>query len=538
MISKFLSFLNKYKYTIAVFLYFQVIVYVQIIDAWYRGHYLFYFINASSLILILHLISKSKYIISVILTVIFSLLITIEAYYGFFFKSNITLGFAFAIIDTNIAETASIMKGRTVPCIIIFCLSFFGLFKSAYELKRMNIKVKWSVLALAFYLFVCFPLYGYRKIKVDKEFASAFKIFPLLNAQKLITERSPFLYGQLSSVIVYIEERSKLKKYLLQDRILPEGVSWNDSALIPEKIFFVIGESQCRSHLSLYGYDIRTTPFLDSLSQSSANMTFYNGVAPACFTTYCMRMLFTFATPLDHNPFIAQKNIIELANDAGFQTVWLSNQPTFGPWDDGFLWQVSSLSDNVFYTGNSNERTLYMDIDLIPSLQEKYQSGRKQFFLIHLNGSHYSYSDKYDETDKIAIKGDDMTTHYNRSVHHTDRVLREIYNIMKNDTSSILFYTSDHGENVELGVHGLVHGGFSQFDVPMIIINQSKIDVEAIVNKYFLHEKNRMNTFSSTNILAELMGYSFSDEVISNVREHSYYVHHGDGRTYKFDEIE
>jgi len=533
-----LSFLNKYKYSIAVFVYFQAIVYFQIIGAWYRGHYLFYFVNAASLFLILHIISKSKFIICVALTVIFSLLFTIEAYYGLFFKSNITLGFAFAMLDTNITESASIMGGRIIHSIVLFCITFFGIFKSAGELKRMNIKAKWSVIALALYLFVCFPLYLYRKIRVDEEFASAYKIFPLLHTQKLITERSPLMYGQLSAVVVYLDEKNKLKKYLLQDRMMPEGIVFNDTADVPEKIYFVIGESQYRNHLSLYGYDIKTTPFLDSLFQSSANMLVYDGISPASFTTFCMRMILTFATPLDPMPLIAQKNIVELANEAGFQTVWLSNQPTFGPWDDGFVWQASSLSHDVFYTGNSDENTLFMDLDLIPFLRAKYQNGVKQFFLIQLNGSHYGYSDKYDDIDKLAIQGNDMTTHYNRSIHHTDRVLREIYHVMKDNTSSVLYYISDHGENIELRSHGMVHGGFCQYDVPMFIINQSTIDVESVVDKYFLHDKNRINTFSSTNILAELMGYSVSDEVIANVREHSYYIHHADGRAYKFYELE
>lgn len=529
--------LKNFKYTIAVFIYFQIIVYFQIIDAWYRGHYLFYFINASSLILILHLISKSKFVISIILNIIFSLFISLEAYYGFFFKSNITLGFAFAIMDTNIAEAGSTMKGRFIHSIIIISLTFLGLFLSSNELKRLNIKLKWSIILLVGYLFVCFPIYHYRKIQVDEEFASAYKIFPLLNTQKLISERAPLIYGQLSSVVVYLEERIKLKKYILQDRILPEGVFFNDTAMTPEKIFFVLGESQYRKRLSLYGYDIETTPFLDSLFQSSSNMTVYDGISPACYTTYAMRMLFTFATPLDIDTYLRHKNIIELANDAGYQTVWLSNQPTFGPWDEGFAWQVSSLANDVYYTGNSNEKNIYMDIDLIPVLQKKYNKGIKQFFLIHLNGSHGDYSDKYDDIDKISIYGDDISTHYNRSIHHTDRVLREIYNIIKDDTSSILYYISDHGQNVELKGHGFVHGGYSQYDVAMFTINQSEIDIDAIVNKYFLHDKNRINTLSSTNILTELMGYYFSDEIISKVREQSNYLHHADGRTYKFYEL-
>jgi len=235
-------------------------------DVWYRGHDLFYVINALSLLFILHIVSKSKLVFIVVFSALFSILITFEAYYGFFFKNGITLGIVIAIMETNVAEAAGAMEGRVLQCIILFCLSFFLIFKSTSELKKMNINVKWSVLILSVYLFVFFPLFIYRRIKVDKRFAAAFKYAPVIWTQTTVTERLPLLYGQIASVIVYLNEKNKSKKYLLQERILLEGVIRNDTVYIPEKIFFVVGESQYRKHLSLYGYDIKTTPFLDSLS--------------------------------------------------------------------------------------------------------------------------------------------------------------------------------------------------------------------------------------------------------------------------------
>ena len=537
MLKMIILFLKRYKYTIVVFIYFQIIVYFQIRTAWHRGPYLFYLLNASSLLLILHLISKSKLIIRIALIVIFSLLIAFEAYYAFFFNCSISLGIISSIMVTNITEVTDVMRGRILPSIIIFALSIFVIFKTVNELKIKTIPAKWSVLLLSAYMFVCFPLYVFRKIKKDADFDLNYTGSAIRTCQMIITERFPLIYGQISSVLVSIQEMQQVKKNLLRNRILLEGVSWKDEEWLPEKIYFVLGESQYREHLSLYGYDVKTTPFLDSLYQSSSKMTIYNAISPGCTTLDVTRLLFTYATPSNLNPFFTHKNIIELANDAGYQTVWLSNQTTFDQWG-GIITFISSLSNDTYFTGYEDITKNIDDLSLIPKLREKYIKNMKQFFVVHLQGSHGSYSTKYDKIDEIAIKGNNTKNQYDRSIHHTDRVLKEIYHVMKNDSSSILFYISDHGENIEMGGHGYLIGDLSQFEVPMFIINQSEIDVNAIVDKYFLHKKNRINTLSSINILTEWMGYSYADEIISEVREQSNYIYHADGRTYKYDELE
>ena len=354
----------------------------------------------------------------------------------------------------------------------------------------------------------------------------------------VITERFPLIYGQIISVIAFLQEKQQEKKYLLLNRTLPEGVFWEDTDGLPEKIFFVLGESQYRKHLSLYGYEVQTTPFLDSLYRASSNMTVYDAVSSGCTTMDVARHLFTFATPNNNlNPFFENKNLIELANDAGYQTVWLSNQTTFETWGT-ITTHFSSLAHDVYFTGYEETSKRISDLKLIPKLREKYNKNTKQFFVINLQGSHGGYSNKSDEIDRKAIPGNSVTNQYDRSIHHTDRVLREIYNVVKADTSSVLCYISDHGQSLDMGGHGMINGGFRQFDVPMFVINQSKIDVDAIIDRYFLHDKNRINTLSVTNILAELMGYSFSDEVISEVRAESNYIFHVNWQVYKWDELE
>jgi glucan phosphoethanolaminetransferase (alkaline phosphatase superfamily) len=154
-------------------------------------------------------------------------------------------------------------------------------------------------------------------------------------------------------------------------------------------------------------------------------------------------------------------------------------------------------------------------------------------------GSHFDYSNKSDEIDKKHIKGDDKISRFNRSIHHTDRVLKEIYHIMnQNDTSSIFYYISDHGQNLETLGHGFLDNNVSQFEVPMIFINQTKVNVDSIVNKYYQHNNDWINTLCSINVLAEIMGYSFSDEFVNHVREQGKYIYHVDSQVYKYEDLE
>ena len=538
-----LSFLRKHKFTFVLFLYLFIIAYFQIHFSEVISHKyesILISLNVLSLIIILHFISKSKRIVAVILNVVFAILITFEAYYGFFFKSIISVGVVSSVMEANQQEAVFVIKELAVKYLLLFGLSFFLIFQSTKELKKSNFSVKWGLLLLICYHFIAFPLYVHRRVKKEELFSSLFKDTPALAYQIALSQKCPLIYGQLSSVVAYYGERYQLKRYPHQNRSLPEGLFVNDQRSLPEKIFLIIGESACRKHMSVYGYDVPTTPFLDSLMQTTSEVLIYDGVSPANLTRNAVRLLLTFATPMDMQPANTQKNIIELANDAGYQTFWLSNQPNYG-WHSNFSALLSTLAHDAYFTGHEPEfETVQIDdLTLIPILRDKYRENTKQFFLIHLMGSHFDYTFRSDETDHIYIKGDDRISKYNRSIHHTDRMMREIYRIMNHqDTSSILYYVSDHGQSFEFLGHGFLDSSTSQFEVPMVVINQTKVNVDSIANKYYLPDKSWINTLCSTNIIAELMGYSFTDEFVDHVREQGKYIYHVDSQVYKFENLE
>ena len=300
-----------------------------------------------------------------------------------------------------------------------------------------------------------------------------------------------------------------------------------------------MGEAQWSNHMSIYGYHLKTTPFLDSLYQTSDHrLTVYHDVfAPASITRDVFRLLLTFATPQQSSPFFTHKNLFEMAYDAGYQTLWITNQDLRGGLHESYAAMIARSSNIYRLNDWMLDRKLPEDLQLIPIVKE-YNRPDKQFYFINLMGSHATYSNMYDDIDKEHIPGSGVISDYDRSIHHTDRFMREFYKIIKKDTSSVFVYLSDHGEIPAQSGHGFLGKGSSQFEVPFLIINQSKINIDDLVNKYRIPENNKLNSLSVIYILSELMGYSISDKLLEYVRQQSIFIYHVDGKCYEYKQIE
>lgn len=179
---------------------------------------------------------------------------------------------------------------------------------------------------------------------------------------------------------------------------------------------------------------------------------------------------------------------------------------------------------------------------MIPVIKEKHNINQKQFTIIHLFGSHIYYSSKFDSEDEKAIpKSTNDNTfnnidYYDRSIHHTDRVLREIYNSLKGDKNSIAIYISDHGEIVGKG-HGFMQQFEDQYSIPLIFFNFTDRNIDDLVKKYKNLEDENFNTVNLCYILAELMGYKVAHEREKFALENSPLIYLPNGEIKKFEDI-
>ncbi|HEP1082400.1 TPA: sulfatase-like hydrolase/transferase, partial [Pasteurella multocida] len=136
--------------------------------------------------------------------------------------------------------------------------------------------------------------------------------------------------------------------YFEQKDMLERGVNtlpnWNIQSVDSkyDNYVLVIGESMRADYMSLYGYPIDTTPFL----KKTKEIIFDNYISSAPNTQ--PSLLHSLYDKEGYN-IKANNNIINLANLAGFNTYWISNQGILG-YADTAASRVGVLSQNHVFT--------------------------------------------------------------------------------------------------------------------------------------------------------------------------------------------
>lgn len=530
------NFFWKYKFTILCFIYLALIYFYINSQPVYIGYTTKFLVSLSNILLIYNILSKIKW--NILPTVILCAIISFDAYFSFVLKSQVTLGVIASIFETNSSEAVEYVKNMILPALGIFAFTLTLTFLALREIKPVKFPLKWSYVLMFLFLFGYIPSIVYIDIQYSGDIGRVeIKENPVLRIQHTISRPMPILYNDLFTVTSYFIERNKFKKYTGTNRVLPEGVTLSKNDTTVQKIYYIIGESAYRKHLSLYGYPIKTTPFLDSLYQSNnVDFNYFEAISPAPMTRDGLRLSLTFATPTNGNPFYSEKNMVDLANDAGYETVWISNQEKIGQHDSYFGFIASCASLNCYSKTFENPYTRD-DLDLVEILQNNYREGQKQFFFIHLMGSHIRYFERSDDIDKLAIpdeKGEYFE--YDRSIHHTDRVLRGIYEIAKRDSSSVLMYMSDHGEIINTG-HGLMGKGSAQFEIPYLYINNSSYPVKTIIEKYIDQSFGIINCSNLIYIIAQILGYNVADDKIDRAISDGRYIFHSDQQPHLYEDV-
>lgn len=149
-----------------------------------------------------------------------------------------------------------------------------------------------------------------------------------------------------------------------------------------------------------------------------------------------------------------------------------------------------------------------------------------RFVVIHLRGSHAPYTN-FDALDDSFNFSD-----YDKTIHHTDRVLNEIVQTLaQSNQQYVLFYTSDHGEIIDVG-HGIQYGGANQYIIPLMI--KSNFD-----NQYcnFIERSRNKNGYISglmnKFLLAQMLGYTIDAKKL-RAEKNNDRVLHSDGKVYDF----
>lgn len=230
---------------------------------------------------------------------------------------------------------------------------------------------------------------------------------------------------------------------------------------IPQSIVLVIGESETRHHMSLYGYPRKTTPLLDSYPDSV--LYAYNDViSPQVHTIPVMRSLLSMSE-LEHPEYFTEKpSMFELFNRAGYETYLLSNQEFSDKFNSSYD-ILLSLANNKY-----NLAPLKQHDDIVLGKFDKIindKSHKKKLIIIHLIGNHMAYKFRYpkeyivfnhNKDNMVADmpfgneKSKTVIDQYDNSVLYNDFVVDSIIKILakQEGEKSAMLYLSDHGEEL------------------------------------------------------------------------------------------
>lgn len=275
------------------------------------------------------------------------------------------------------------------------------------------------------------------------------------------------------------------------------------SATAPEVYVMVVGETARAHNFSLYGYPRNTNPLLFKTPGIKA---FPNVTTQSNTTHKSVPMLLSAASAEDFERLFHEKGILAAFKEAGFHTVFISNQLP----NHSFIDFLGEQADEYYFLkkedasqGNHYDEDLLQKLDEILPLADASSSAhyhyryRKLFVVLHSYGSHFNYQERYPRSfayfkpdSKSEAKPEnrrDLLNAYDNTIRYTDYILHGIIERLQkwegvqtktdgvyDQPTSAMLYTSDHGENIFddercLFLHAAPKASDYELHVPFII---------------------------------------------------------------------
>lgn len=421
-----------------------------------------------------------------------------ESIYYYLFKANISASSIFILLETNLAEAREFAEFYLNP-FIVFVIVCFLILSILYGVKQ-------PIIALP-------KFFKYQKILYVLGILIPLGLMIFRGFQQY-----NFLYLSVASVFEYIEEQQKMLKYNIDESLADiEGFKIQKQVDTATYVL-VIGESTTRRRMSLYGYSRKNTPFLDSIKQ---DLLVYNDVISThAYTIGALRDALTINGLKKEKDF----SIIQMMNQAGFKTFWISNQRPIGQYES-LVTQIAMSSDEYLTKNTAQDGTItpYDDI-LIPEFKKALtDKAPKKFIVLHPLGTHLLYGDRYpDDFKKYSETSPSKFNHqqahkrsnaYDNAVLYHDYFLNQVYDQISDlQHPSYLLYFSDHGdevyESIDFSGHAEENPTKSMLEIPFFLwMNKRfKSNFEA---KYLPENPYTLDNFFHT--LSELNGIRFKN---------------------------
>lgn len=408
------------------------------------------------IVLILKRISSTvcRYLLAIPLMVLTAADISISLYAWCTFGTKFNDGFAVSVLQSNPDEIVQ-MLGVYLSYFFVFIL-LFSLFLASVRKYDGTLPTKkvTGTLLLVLLSISLFSSYRFASKYVEgKETINSYIV-----ASRFSTY-TPFF--NLNYFALAMKEFQTLKS--IAKTVPHYQLTVTDTGI--ENYVVIVGESARVDNMSIYGYGKPTTPQLEA--QKACIKLFTQAIGGAPHTALAVPLALTADEIQHHDIHNYPDNIINMANQAGFHTTWLSAQSAFRQRGTAVTSIAMRAKDSVYVRG--------YDELLLPHLEEALQENpsQKKLIVLHLRGSHAPVCGAY-PTNKAAFQPHgDKDVCYDNSIHYTDSLLGQVFELLK-DTRSSVMYFSDHGLERDPSTNAVYfHGGIKPsqqaYHVPMFI---------------------------------------------------------------------
>lgn len=422
----------------------------------------------------------------------FAVLVPLVCFSIYLFDLKIGARLVGLVFQTNLDETIEITQGYRAVFIfltLLFILVYF------FCVKRISVKRVPFFVALLISLVSTIVVWG-KMFQLKRS-------FHVLSMYGILDEYYPIsvVSSTMQVLLTAPNNLDKAKGFVFH--------SYKTDSLADRQIYvLIIGESSRYDHWGINGYSRKTSPRLLTLN----NIISFSDVASgAHFTWLSVPQLITRATPENMGIQYTEKSILSAFREAGFETIWLSNQePDY--YTGSFTLHAETADVCLFPDAKELSHGDSYDGRYLPIMDSILRNTNKNLFLVfHTMGSHWDYSKRYPESfDYFKPSGKTATINppksdekeaiinsYDNSIRYSDFIVDSIIHMAgKYDLISYVTFISDHGEDLfdrnenQLNFH--LTASKNTLHIPLFIWTSNKYNaVYPLKRAALINNKNR-----------------------------------------------
>ena len=350
------------------------------------------------------------------------------------------------LFTTNVSEAGELLRNLW-PAIVFVCIIYvpilFASIRSALIKDRLSFLFRRKMIYGALVALLVGGMGTAISTAVRPDFGIKQQIFPV---------------NVIYNIKLSLDRWKQSEAYPETSKNFSFGAVRTDRAEGREIYVMVVGEASRATSWSLFGYDRETTPRL--CQRIGAGLVPFGDVLTQSNATHkSVPVLLSPVSALDFNDIYKEKSIITAFKEAGFRTLYISNQVPNRSLIDYFSEEADrridiSPREGQLYTDNRP------DGEMLPYLRDAIQSTEENLFIVlHTYGSHFDYTKRYphdfakftpDRLTSVSKENREMLRNsYDNSVYYTDYVLDQIIQLLDSTKAcTALYYCSDHGEDL------------------------------------------------------------------------------------------